>query len=229
MKSLLIFQNVRKQYAKEQTDWELGPLSFEISQGEQVALKGPSGSGKSTLLHLAGALDDVSAGEICFQGASLQDYNEQEKARYRNEHIGFVFQHFYLFSEFTVLENVMMPLQIAGKMGAKVEQKAREMLSAVGLSEKERVFPEQLSGGQQQRVAIARALVNTPQLLLADEPTGNLDEETAQEILELLQRLHTDFAMTFLIATHDEAIAEQMERILILRNGKIESALRNNK
>lgn len=194
-------------------------VSLEVDPGSTVALVGASGSGKSTLLHLVGAMDAPTEGTVTVDGVVLAELNARRLARYRNN-VGFVFQRFHLLPALTVLDNVLAPLlpyQVAFDRRAR----ARELLEAVGLAGREGSLPSRLSGGQQQRVALARALINHPQLLLADEPTGNLDSRTGDEVLDLLFDLHESTGMTVIVATHDPQVAARCGRILRLRDGVV--------
>lgn len=191
-------------------------LSLTLHEGEQVAIVGPSGVGKSTLLHILGGLDKVSSGEVLLLGHSVYEMNEAERCRMRNQTLGFVYQFHHLLPEFTALENVMVPL-LLGDVSVKVaEQKATDCLASVGLGMRLEHKPSQLSGGERQRVAIARALVSNPKCILADEPTGNLDNETASKIFDLFLSLNEKFNTAFIIVTHDISLAKKTERILTL-------------
>jgi putative ABC transport system ATP-binding protein len=197
----------------------LQPLDLVIPRGQFVAIMGPSGSGKSTLLGLLAGLDSPSGGEIWMNGEQLTRMNEDELARFRGRTLGFVFQSFQLIPTLTAQENVQVPLEIQGVSGAA--RRARELLEAVGLGERGHHYPAQLSGGEQQRVAIARAFACRPPVLLADEPTGNLDSKTGALILDLLTALHRDSGTTLVLVTHDEAIARAAQRILHLKDGAV--------
>lgn len=194
-------------------------IDFEVKAGESVALVGASGSGKSTLLGLLAGLDSASAGDIIINGQTLARLNEEQRAELRGQHIGFVFQSFLLLPTLTALENVMLPAELQGQNNS--EQRARELLSQVGLSERLRHFPNQLSGGEQQRVAIARAFMTQPDILLADEPTGNLDTQTGAQIIELLFELNRHHGTTLLMVTHDESLAARCDRRLVMTAGRL--------
>jgi len=196
----------------------LRKLSLEVVQGEMVAVVGPSGVGKSTLLHLVGLLDRPEDGRILLAGEDVGVLNPQSRARLRNHLLGFVFQHHHLLDELDALENVALPMRIAGHHAAPARKRAEELLDRVGLKERMDHFPDQLSGGEQQRVAIARALVMGPRLLLADEPTGNLDRRSSEKVFELIRELHRDQGLTSMIVTHNEEIARRCDRTIILRN-----------
>jgi len=196
-------------------------LNFEIHRGELVALVGESGAGKSTLLHLLGALDTPTRGEVYFLGQRLSAFGEQERAAYRNQRIGYVWQMHYLLPEFTALENVMLPQVMGGKDFSQARRRAIEILGEVGLASLARRRVGELSGGEQQRVALARALANQPALLLADEPTGNLDHRTALRVMDLLEKLHRDHGLTSVLATHNLELAQRAHRTLRLSDGKL--------
>ena len=197
-------------------------VDVAIGRGDFVALRGASGTGKSTLLHLIGGLDTPNAGEINFRGQNLSGFSEGKLTHFRNRSVGFVFQAYHLLPELTALENVCLTARIARVPAGEAEQRARGLLGRVGLAERTDHKPAELSGGEQQRVAIARALINEPELLLADEPTGNLDSKTGVEIIELLKGLRTEKNMTLIIATHDEKVAAHAERVIQLVDGLIQ-------
>ena len=197
----------------------LDDVSFEVSAGESVAIVGPSGAGKSTLLALLAGLDLPARGHVVLNGANLSDLDEDGRAIVRAESVGFVFQSFHLVPSLNALENVMLPLELAGKKMPR--QAASEVLRQVGLSDRWSHYPAQLSGGEQQRVALARALINRPQLLLADEPTGNLDSKTGGEVLDLLCELQSEANLTMIIATHDDKVAKRARRTVQLVDGLI--------
>ncbi|MFO7975367.1 MAG: ABC transporter ATP-binding protein [Candidatus Hydrogenedentota bacterium] len=195
-------------------------IDLEVHDGDLMVVTGPSGVGKSTLLHIIGTLDRPTGGEVLFRGTSLPKTGRAAINRIRNEEIGFVFQFYHLLPEFTALENVMMPALCRGKRRAQCEPRAEELLNTVGLTERVTHKPGQLSGGEQQRVAIARALFNEPSVVLADEPTGNLDEHTGEGILELLYGLNATRNVTLIMVTHDESLAERAGRWVHLHEGQ---------
>ncbi len=197
----------------------LHPLDLIIPRGQLVAVMGPSGSGKSTLLGLVAGLDTPTAGEVRVNGARLGLMNEDQLARFRGRHIGFVFQTFQLIPTLTALENVMVPLEIMGNGGAR--GRARELMETVGLTQRNSHYPAQLSGGEQQRVAIARAFACRPQVMLADEPTGNLDSATGARIIDLLCTIHRERQTTLVLVTHDPEIAAVAQRTIQLRDGRV--------
>jgi lipoprotein-releasing system ATP-binding protein len=196
-------------------------LNFEIEQGELLALVGRSGSGKTTLMHLLAALDTPTRGELYFGGQRLGGLSSEEQAVYRNQKIGFVWQMHHLLPEFSALENVMLPQLIAGSESDKAQGRARELLAEVGLENALERRTGELSGGEQQRVALARALANNPALLLADEPTGNLDRRTAELVMDLLERLHRVHGLTSVLATHNMELAQRAARTLRIEDGRL--------
>jgi putative ABC transport system ATP-binding protein len=198
----------------------LESIDLRIQRGESVAVLGPSGSGKSTLLALMAGLDRPTAGEVLLDGQPIQDLSEDRLAQLRRKHVGFVFQSFQLLSHLTARENILLPLELAGVPEGRA--RAEELLERVGLGERGHHYPAQLSGGEQQRVALARAFACRPPLLLADEPTGNLDSATGARILELLDELQRDAGTTLVLVTHDPAIAERADRRIYLRDGRID-------
>ena len=196
-------------------------VSLELQAGEFVALQGASGSGKSTLLQLLGGLDRPTAGAILFGGEPLRVQTPAQSAEFRGSHVGFVFQAYHLLPDLDALENVQLPAQVLRRPQAESEQRARELLDIVGLSDRMDHRPSELSGGEQQRVAIARALMNKPEIVLADEPTGNLDTGTESEIIDLLKRMHAERQLTLLVATHDETVARAAQRVVHLKDGRV--------
>jgi ABC-type lipoprotein export system ATPase subunit len=221
---LLSARGLKKTYVMGKRSLEvLRGVDVEIARGDFVALRGASGTGKSTLLHLIGGLDTPNAGEIFFAGQSLTKFSEAELTHFRNRRVGFVFQAYHLLPELTALENVCLPARVARIATGTATQRASELLARVGLKDRLDHKPSELSGGEQQRVAIARALINEPELLLADEPTGNLDSHTGGEIIELLKSLRPEKSMTLVIATHDEKVAAHAQRVIQLVDGQIET------
>ena len=196
-------------------------VDLDVARGEFLALRGSSGAGKSTLLHLIGGLDSPNAGEILFDGQSLVAFSESKLTHFRNRRVGFIFQAYHLLPELDALENVCLPARMARISRATVEARGRELLARVGLKDRLDHKPSELSGGEQQRVAIARALINEPELILADEPTGNLDSHTGGEIIELLKSLRVERNTTLVIATHDAKVAANAERVIELVDGRI--------
>ena len=202
----------------------LRALDLEVQAGEMVAVVGASGVGKSTMLHLIGGLDRPEAGSIEIGGARITDLSDAARVHFRNRQVGFVFQFHHLLPEFNARENVEMPMRIAGLPPAETSQRARELLSRVGLTDREEHRPGMLSGGEQQRVAVARALVMRPALLLADEPTGDLDETTADTLHDLLREMHREHGLTSVIATHNPRLASACDRVLRLEGGRLREA-----
>ncbi len=224
---MIEIQNVSKIYRLGSVEVPaLQDVSFRIERGEVVAIMGQSGSGKSTLMNILGCLDLATSGQYFLDGQNIAGLSEDELAEIRNRKIGFVFQKFNLLPRITVRRNVELPLSYnGGKSQKEIEQRAEAILKAVGLED--RIFhrPTELSGGQQQRVAIARALINEPALILADEPTGNLDSRTGAEIMDLLLGLNKDHGMTLVLVTHDAWIASHSQRVIRLRDGRIENGV----
>jgi lipoprotein-releasing system ATP-binding protein len=213
-----------KTYAMGRRSLEvLRGVDLTVTRGEFLALRGASGAGKSTLLHLIGGLDSPNAGEIFFKGQNLANFSESELTQFRSRRVGFIFQAYHLLPELTALENVCLPARVARISAGQAGRRGRELLVRVGLKDRTDHKPSELSGGEQQRVAIARALINEPELLLADEPTGNLDSKTGGEIIELLKNLCAEKQMTLVIATHDEKVAARAERTIQLVDGQVQS------
>jgi putative ABC transport system ATP-binding protein len=217
---MLIARDVTKEYMSgEQKLAVLRNVSFTIQQGAFVAIVGPSGSGKTTLLGLLAGLDTPTRGTVLLDDTDLGNLSENDRARLRGEKVGFVFQSFQLIPTLTALENVQVPLELRGTAGAT--ERARELIDRVGLTGRGHHFPTQLSGGEQQRVAIARAFANSPKILFADEPTGNLDNATGHRIFELLQTLNSDGGSTIVLVTHDSSLASRASRIIRLLDGAV--------
>ncbi|HXE43506.1 MAG TPA: ABC transporter ATP-binding protein [Candidatus Baltobacteraceae bacterium] len=222
MNNFLSARSLTKNYTMGKRTLEvLRGVNLEIAAGEFLALRGASGAGKSTLLHLIGGLDSPNSGEIIFKGQNLAQFSESKLTHFRNRRAGFVFQSYHLLPELTALENVCLPARVARIPASDAEKRGRELLDRVGLKNRVDHKPYELSGGEQQRVAIARALINEPELLLADEPTGNLDSKTGEEIIELLKGLRVEKNMTLIIATHDAKVAAHAQRVIELADGKI--------
>ena len=220
--ALLEARAVGKSYLMGRRSLEvLRNVHFTVARGEFVALRGASGAGKSTLLHLLGGLDTPTGGEIWFEGQNLARFSSLALARFRNRQVGFVFQAYHLLPELSALENVCLPARMARMEAVQAEARGRELLQRVGLAERTEHRPYELSGGEQQRVAIARALINTPALILADEPTGNLDSHTGEGIIDLLCALQAERRTTLLIATHDTRVAARAPRAVELVDGEI--------
>ena len=197
----------------------LRDVSFELSAGASVAIVGPSGSGKTTLLGLCAGLDRATSGGVTLAGEQLTAMNEDERARVRNEHVGFVFQNFQLVPTLTALENVLVPIELRGDGGLQAEAAARELLNRVGLGDRRTHYPVQLSGGEQQRVALARAFMNQPKILFCDEPVGNLDGENAKAMVELIFGLNREMGTTLVLVTHDHDLAHRCPRVIRLKGG----------
>ena len=222
--SLISIKNLSKTYHDEEVATHvLYGMTFDIGAGEFVAVMGPSGCGKSTLLHILGFLDNPSAGQYHFEGKEVGRYSEEEIARVRNEKMGFIFQSFNLLPRTTVLDNVKLPLVYSGVEESRWDDMATKAIEAVGLSHRIDFEPSQLSGGEKQRVAIARALVNSPQVIFADEPTGNLDSKSGLLVMNTIQRLNEEMGHTIILVTHETYTAEHAERIIRLKDGLIES------
>jgi lipoprotein-releasing system ATP-binding protein len=219
---LIQINDVYKHYRQQKTQIDvLRGICMQIAAGEMVAIVGPSGAGKSTLLHLMGGLERPSRGTIRYGEVDFQQLSDDQLADFRNRHIGFVFQFHHLLPEFSALENTMMPALIQRRVKRTVQQEAQQLLISVGLGDRVQHRPGELSGGEQQRVALARALMNKPEVILADEPTGNLDRATGQSIQKLLRHLNEERGQTFIIVTHDREFAAHMDRAISLVDGKI--------
>ncbi len=211
-------KNIHKRYGTVEV---LKGVDVEINKGEVVSIVGPSGSGKSTLLHILGTLDKADIGAVSMNNTVINSLNGKKLAAFRNKHIGFVFQFHHLLPEFTATENVCIPGWLAGRKKAEVKTEAERLLGMLGLSQRMENKPNQLSGGEQQRVAVARALINKPDIIFADEPTGNLDSANAKELHQLFFDLRKQFNQTFLIVTHNEELAQLSDRVLHMKDGKI--------
>jgi len=221
--NLLSARALTKTYTMGKRSLEvLRGVDLDVARGEFLALRGASGAGKSTLLHLIGGLDLPNAGEILFDGKNLVAFSERKLTEFRNRRVGFIFQAYHLLPELDALENVCLPARMARISVATVEARGRDLLARVGLQDRLDHKPSELSGGEQQRVAIARALINEPGLILADEPTGNLDSHTGGEIIELLKSLRVEKNTTLVIATHDAKVAANAERVIELADGRIQ-------
>jgi putative ABC transport system ATP-binding protein len=220
MAAIVRLDRVSKDYHEGgETRAVLCEASAAVDAGEIVAIRGRSGSGKSTLLHLVAGIDLPSAGEVIVDGVVLNRLSARDRTLFRRDHLGFVFQFFNLIPTLTALENVRLPAELAGTTAA--ERRARELLAKVGLSERTADFPDRLSGGEQQRVAIARALVASPKILLADEPTGNLDDATGRVVMDLLERMTRQAGRTLVIATHSASVAARADRVLVIEDGHL--------
>jgi lipoprotein-releasing system ATP-binding protein len=220
---MLRIEGLKKVFRSGESDLVLfDNLSFQVAKGEMLAIVGESGAGKSTLLHILGALDSASAGDVYCAHLRLSSLSQDDAADFRNRDVGFVWQFHYLLPEFTALENVAMPLLLRGRPWQEAQGEASRWLREVGLGQRSHHRSGELSGGEQQRVALARALITQPKLLLADEPTGDLDSRTADSVFELIATLHRDYQLTSLIATHNFAFARRCHRVLRMQHGKME-------
>ncbi|MGL4773019.1 MAG: ABC transporter ATP-binding protein [Clostridium sp.] len=222
MMGIIELKNINKYYGKDVKTHVLKDINLSVEEGSFVSIIGQSGSGKSTLLNIVGTLDKPTDGEIFINNTSTKDLNKNKLADLRNKDIGFIFQFHYLLPEFTVLENILMPYKLSNKKVTKeVLDRANELIEIVGLSKVKNNMSTNLSGGQQQRAAIARALINNPKIILADEPTGNLDSKTTNDVYNLLRTINKKYNTTFLIITHDSRIAAKADRILEIADGEI--------
>jgi putative ABC transport system ATP-binding protein len=223
--ALIELKNIKKIYDPESDEptLALDGINFNIEKGEFVAIMGPSGSGKSTLLHVLGFLDMPTSGEYWFDGKLLSDYSKDEVAAVRNKKMGFIFQAFNLLSRTSVLENVKLPLLYSDVPKSEWDKLAQKAIEAVGLSHRINHDSSQLSGGEKQRVAIARALINNPQVIFADEPTGNLDSKSGQIVMEIIRKLNEEMGHTIILVTHETYTAEHAQRILKIKDGRVES------
>lgn len=222
---ILSARGLERNYRQAGSDKDLAVIrdvNIDIRRGEKLAVVGVSGSGKTTLLNLLGGIDDACAGSIIIAGKEWQDLSVSERAAWRNRHVGFVYQFHHLLGEFSALENVAMPCLIGGSLVPEATQQATDLLARVGLGDRLQHRPAQLSGGERQRVAIARALATNPSLVLMDEPTGNLDPQTANGVVDLLLTLNEELGISFVIVTHDQSIAQRLDRRVRLLNGRLE-------
>jgi len=217
-------KDIWKTYMKKAAETHaLRGASAKIKHGDYVALFGPSGSGKSTLMHIMGCLDSPTKGKVFLDGRDVSKLSSDELAMVRRDKIGFIFQSYNLIQGFTAIENVALPLRFKGLSKSKAEEKAKSMLKKVGLGDRMTHRPNELSGGQQQRVAIARALINDPEIILADEPTGNLDTKSGDEIVKILAKLHKAMGKTILVVTHDPDLAKKADHHILIKDGKIQT------
>ncbi|NEM99322.1 ABC transporter ATP-binding protein [Pontibacter burrus] len=222
---MLQVSNIHKKYGSLEV---LKGIDLTIGTGEVVSIVGASGAGKSTLLHILGTLDGADSGEVLFDGRNIAKMNATELARFRNRHIGFIFQFHNLLPEFTAVENVCLPGFLAGRNEKEVTERAKELLTMLNLSHRLNHKPSEMSGGEQQRTAVARALINSPQVIFADEPSGNLDSKNAQELHDIFFRLRDEFNQTFVIVTHNEQLASMADRTLVMKDGLIVQEVLSN-
>lgn len=215
-------RNLVKHYRQGELDVSvLKGIDLIVNHGDQIAIMGPSGSGKSTLLHLLGGLDEATAGDVLLDGVNIQRMSQAKLAALRNKSLGFIYQFHHLLAEFDAVENVAMPLLISGSSITSARKRATQLLERVGLGHRLHHKPAELSGGERQRAAVARALINNPQCILADEPTGNLDSASAEQLYQLMARLNKEMGVSFLIVTHDKRLAERMDTVLHMEDGLI--------
>ncbi|MBC5772843.1 ABC transporter ATP-binding protein [Pontibacter sp. KCTC 32443] len=215
---MLQVSNIHKKYGNLEV---LKGINLTIGTGEVVSIVGASGAGKSTLLHILGTLDNADSGEVLFEGKNIAKYNASDLAKFRNRHIGFIFQFHNLLPEFTAVENVCLPGFLAGRPEKEVIERAKELLMMLNLSHRLDHKPSEMSGGEQQRTAVARALINSPEVIFADEPSGNLDSKNAKELHDIFFRLRDEFNQTFVIVTHNEQLAAMADRTLVMKDGLI--------
>jgi len=222
---LLAVRRIHKSFKKDGAKVEiLRGIDLDIREGEFVTIMGPSGAGKTTLLHIMGSLDAPTEGSVLYRGRDVSLYNEQEQSKFRNEHVGFVFQFYHLLQDFNVIENIMIPLWIKREKAARAVAEAEEFLRIMGLSERRDHKPGELSGGEQQRVAIARALINRPDVILADEPTGNLDRKTGKEVLDYILKVQKNMGAALVLVTHDPEVGSAGSRRLKMIDGELFTA-----
>ncbi|MDD2412174.1 MAG: ABC transporter ATP-binding protein [Bacteroidales bacterium] len=215
---MIVIENLKKSYGSLDV---LKGINLQISESQIVSIVGASGAGKSTLLHIIGTLDKPNSGKVLFNGMDIFSMNDKQISNFRNKNIGFVFQFHHLLPEFTALENISMPAYIAGTAKKEADEKALELLSLFGLTERAQHKPSELSGGEQQRVAVARALINNPSVIMADEPSGNLDSKNARELHELFFDLRDRFKQTFIIVTHNQELAAMADRCIQMKDGLV--------
>ena len=224
---IVVARNLTKNYDTGKIEVKaLRGVNLDVRRGEMMAIMGPSGCGKTTLLNCLSGIDDITSGEVWIAGKPISKMSDNEKTDFRAMKMGFIFQSYNLLPVLKVVENVELPCLVRGDDPKKARQKARDILEAVGLKEETLKKPAELSGGQQQRVAIARSLVNEPDVVFADEPTGNLDSETTAEVIELMKSLHREKGLTFVIVTHDSTVGQSTERVVMMRNGAILKSFR---
>lgn len=229
MDNIVELRDITKIYGDKIKTQVLHGLNITIEKGSFNSIIGQSGSGKSTLLNILGTLDRPSGGEIIINGVNTKSMNSNQLAKLRNETLGFIFQFHFLLPEFTALENVLMPFRIMGKkIDEKVMERANELIDLVGLTKVKNNLATQMSGGQQQRTAIARSLMNNPSIILADEPTGNLDSDTTEQIYDLMRQINKKYNTTFIIITHDQHVAEKTDRIIEVKDGRIVMDIKRN-
>lgn len=225
MNSFVSVRGLKKSFHKDGAKVDiLRGIDLDIAEGEFITVMGPSGAGKTTFLHIVGSLDHPTEGEILYRGQDITRHTEEEQSRFRNEKVSFVFQFYHLLQDFTVLENIMIPLWIKRMKTAEAEAAAEGFLEILGLAHRRHHKPGELSGGEQQRVAIARALVNSPELILADEPTGNLDRKTGREVLDYILSIHRKIGAALILVTHDPEIGAAGTRRLMMVDGELFSA-----
>lgn len=227
-KTLLQVSGLTKVYPGVQPVYAIRDINLSVNEGEFLAVIGPSGSGKSTFMNVLGLLDRASEGMLKYHNEDTQGWDEKRKSLFRNQEIGFIFQAHMLLPEFTALENVLIPSRIGGTYGKQAIENAHAILSRIGLADRTHHKPSELSGGQNQRVAIARALVNNPRIVFADEPTGALDSKTSESVYELMREINAEDGVTFMIVTHEKALAVKTDRIVTLLDGKIQSDEKQN-
>ncbi|MDN5341493.1 ABC transporter ATP-binding protein [Oceanotoga sp. DSM 15011] len=227
MDNVIILSKINKEYGSKIKTKVLYDIDLEIEEKSFNSIVGQSGSGKSTLLNIMGTLDNPTSGDVIINGNNVKDFGKKDLSILRNRNIGFIFQFHYLINEFTVLENILIPYRMYNrKIDDKIINKAYELMDYVGIYKYKNNYANQISGGQQQRTAIARSLINSPEIVLADEPTGNLDSVTTEEVYKLFRTIYNDFGTSFVIITHDKKVAERTDRIIEITDGKISSDIK---